>query len=373
MPMINYEKIVRKLLEKAGVEINGSFPWDIQVHNQKVYRRIITQGTLGLGESYMDGWWTCRAVDQLFHKLINAELQTEISLPLKEKASILTNRWLNMQSKIRSLKVVDEHYDSQSEIILSFLDNYKQYSCGYFKKTTDLNTAQEQKLELICKKLMLSSRDNVLDIGCGYGGFARFASERYHCKVTGISTSHAQIEYAKKFCENLPVTFVKSDYRSFTGSFTKILSVGMIEHVGYKNYRALMQMVHKCLQNHGLFLLQTIGGKVSEVTGNPWLMKYIFPNSMLPSAKQIAEAAEGLFVLEDLHNFGEHYDRTLLAWHENFKQNWCNFEDRFDEMFFRMWTYYFLHFAATFRARMNQLWQFVFSKKGIPGGYESIR
>ena len=371
--MPDYKAIVQRLLSEAEVEINGNSPWDIQVHNPEFYKRVITRGTLGLGESYMDGWWTCKAVDQLFHKLISAELHRKVSVPLRAKATILLTRLLNMQTRSKSMKVVDGHYDPDSEIILSFLDDYKQYSCGYFKGTNDLSKAQKQKLELICKKLMLSSQDRVLDIGCGYGGFARFAAERYNCEVTGISPSSEQIEYAKRFCEGLSVNLVQSDYRDFTGSFTKILCVGMIEHVGYKNYRKLMEMAHGCLEDNGLFLLQTIGGNTSVVSGDPWLMKYIFPNSMLPSAQQIAKAAEGLFVLEDLHNFGPYYDSTLMAWCEKFLRNWPKIKDRYDETFFRMWTYYFLHMAGTFRARMNQLWQFVFSKKGIPGDYNLVR
>jgi cyclopropane-fatty-acyl-phospholipid synthase len=371
--MSGYKATVQRLLEQAGVEINGSSPWDLQVHHPGFYQRVITHGTLGLGEAYMDGWWSCDAIDQLFDRMLRGGLQSKVTVPLRQKAAILACRLSNMQTREGSLRVVQEHYDLRSEIILSFLDNYKQYSCGYFRGTNDLNKAQEQKLDLICKKLMLSSNDKVLDIGCGYGGFARFAAERYGCEVIGISPSKVQIQYAHKFCQGLPVTFRESDYRDFRGSFTKVLCVGMIEHVGYRNYRRLMEMAHSCLDQDGLFLLQTIAGNTSVVKGDAWLEKYIFPNSMLPSARQITDAVEGLFVLEDLHNFGEYYDNTLLAWHNNFVRNWSNFQSQYDDRFFRMWTYYFLHLAGTFRARLNQLYQFIFSKNGIPGGYPSIR
>jgi len=371
--MADFKGIVQQLLSQAGIEINGTATWDIQVNNPDFYKRAIKHGTLGLGESYMDGWWDCEAVDQLFDKMLRADLHEKVRITLLHKALILMGRLSNMQTLLRSKRVVDIHYDSGSDIILSFLDPYKQYSCGYFKGTTDLGIAQEQKLDLICKKLMLSGKDRVLDIGCGYGGFARFAAERYGCEVIGISPSKEQIKFANEFCKNLPVQFVQSDYRNFSGSFTKVVSVGMIEHVGYKNYRALMEMVARCLADNGLFLLQTIGGNTSTVTGDPWLMRYIFQNSMLPSARQITQAAEGFFVLEDLHNFGEYYDLTLMAWNKNFVENWPRFEPLYPEKVFRMWDYYLCHFAGTFRARMNQLWQFVFSKKGIPGGYPSIR
>ena len=371
--MPDYEFFVRQLLSQAGVEVNGSCSWDIQVHNPGFYKRAMAQGTLGLGESYMDGWWDCDAIDQLFYKLTSAGLHEKAAIPARMKAAVMFTRLVNMQTRSGSLKVVREHYNPASETILSFLDPYNQYTCGYFRGTDDLAKAQEQKLDLICKKLMLHTEDRVLDIGCGWGGFVRFAAEQYGCSVTGISNSREQIEYAKKFCEGLPVVLVESDYRDFKGKFTKILVCGMIEHVGYKNYRTLMEMVFHCLEENGLFLLQTIGGNTSVVSGDPWLMKYIFPNSMLPSMKQIASAVEGLFVIEDVENFGPYYDPTLMAWHKNFVAQWPHIEHQYDRRFYRMWTYYLLHMAGTFRSRLNQLWQVLFSVKGVPGGCPRIR
>ena len=210
--MPNYEIFVRQLLSQAGVQINGSSPADIQVHNPGFYKRVMTQGTLGLGESYMDGWWDCEAIDQLFYKLVSARLYEKVTIPVRMKAAIALNRIFNVQTRSGSMKVVHEHYNPASDTILSFLDPYNQYTCGYFKGTDDLAKAQEQKLDLICKKLMLQPEDRVLDIGCGWGGFVRFAVERYGCSATGISNSSEQIAYAKKSCEGLPVTFVKSDF-----------------------------------------------------------------------------------------------------------------------------------------------------------------
>ena len=371
--MPNYEIFVRQLLSQAGVQINGSSPADIQVHNPGFYKRVMTQGTLGLGESYMDGWWDCEAIDQLFYKLVSARLYEKVTIPVRMKAAIALNRIFNVQTRSGSMKVVHEHYNPASDTILSFLDPYNQYTCGYFKGTDDLAKAQEQKLDLICKKLMLQPEDRVLDIGCGWGGFVRFAVERYGCSATGISNSSEQIAYAKKSCEGLPVTFVKSDYRDFKGKFTKVLVCGMIEHVGYKNYRTLMEMIFRCLEENGLFLLQTIGGNTSVFSGDAWLKKYIFPNSMLPSMKQIASAVEGLFIIEDVENFGPYYDPTLVAWHKNFAAHWPHIKHQYDTSFYRMWTYYFLHMAGTFRARLNQLWQVLFSVKGIPGDCLPIR
>lgn len=371
--MKSYKEIVQLLLSEAGIQIDGKNPWDIQVHNEGFYRRAVVQGTLGLGESYMDSWWSCPAVDQLFERLVRAELHLKAQIPPRFKLMMIAG-WLgNRQTRPRAMKVVKAHYNAESQILLSFLDEYKQYSCAYFKETSDLDTAQKQKLDLICRKLELTSSDHLLDIGCGYGGLARYAAEHFDCRVTGITPSTEQVAFARKFCEGLDVKILQTDYRDLKGSFSKIVSVGMYEHVGPKNYRKYMQVVNRNLSDDGLFLLHTIGGNTSVHSNDPWIEKYIFPNGILPSIKQIAHAAEGLFVIEDLHNFGQYYDDTLMAWHERFLASWPRFQDLFDQRTFRKWTYYFLHLAGAFRGRKNQLWQVVFSKKGVPGGYQAVR
>lgn len=371
--MPDYKEIVCRYLGKAGILINGPHPWDIHVHNAAFYKRALLHGSLGIGESYMDGFWSCQAIDNLFYRILTTGLHREVKLPNMRKMANLRSRLTNLQKRTRSKTVADKHYDPDTEIILAFLDPYNQYTCGYFKNTDDLNTAQKQKLDLICKKLHLSPSDRVLDVGCGWGGFARFAAETVGCHVTGISNAQEQIDYAKEFCHSLPVELHLSDYRDIKGTYNKVLVCGMIEHVGHRNYRRLMQTVYNHLDDHGLFLIQTIGGNTSLVTGDPWLLKYFFPNSMLPSLKQLCSAAEGLFTLEDVHNFGQYYDNTFMAWHANFQSHWPQIEDRLDTRTYRKWTYYFLHMAGTFRARLNQLWQIVFAKNGVPGGYPSIR
>ena len=368
------EDVVKSLLATAGITIDGSNPWDIHVLHPGFYQRVLTQGTLGLGESYMEKWWTCEALDELFCKLIKADLNKRFELTFGEKALILYSRIRNLQSRKQSFKVIKEHYDSQSEIILSFIDEgYRQYSCGYFKDTQELPIAQEKKLDLICRKLMLTAEDAVLDIGCGYGGFARYAAEHYGCRVTGISRSAEQINYATTFCDGLPVELIRADYRSLSGNFSKIVCIGMIEHVGYKNYRTFMQKVEECLHEDGLFLLQTIGSSKSVYKGDKWLNRYIFPNSMLPSIDQIVQAVQGIFVMEDFHNFGLYYDKTLMAWHQNFIENWSRFAERYNDRIFRMWQYYLLHFAGAFRARLNHLWQIVFTKGHYADAYRPKR
>jgi cyclopropane-fatty-acyl-phospholipid synthase len=256
---------------------------------------------------------------------------------------------------------------------MSFLDAYNQYTCGYFKNTDDLNTAQEQKLQLICSKLQLKKEDRVLDIGCGWGGFAKFASEHYGCHITGVTISKEQAAYAREFTKGLPVTIKEIDYRNIEDEYDKVLICGMIEHVGYKNYRTLLKIVNKVLEKNGLFLLHTIGNNTSVIFTDVWIGKYIFPNGILPSLKQITTAAEGLFILEDLHNFGQYYVPTLMSWFANFDKNWTVIAKDYGERFYRMWKYYLLSCAGMFRARDAQLWQFVFSKRGILGEYYPVR
>ncbi len=372
-------KQIIDLLATADVQVGGNRPWDIHVHNERFYRRVLSNPALALGESYMDGWWDCEQLDEFFTKVLLARLDRKAKPGFQFVLQRLLAQLLNRQSRSGSKKIARQHYDLTVELYNAFLDPNNQYTCGYFKDTDDLNTAQEQKLDLICRKLGVSSGDHVLDIGCGWGGFARFAAERYGCRVTGITISDEQMRYAAKFCNDLPVTFLKVDYRDLGTSqyhlrYDKVLICGMIEHVGYKNHRTIMEIVSHCLSDDGLFLLHTIGTNISSpINVNLWLEKYIFPNSSAPSIRQITEAAEGLFIIEDLHNFSSHYDKTLMAWWENFRKNWKKIAAKFDERFYRMWQYYLLSCAAGFRARESQLWQIVFSKNGVPGGYVSIR
>ena len=266
----------------------------------------------------------------------------------------------------RSRKVIEEHYDLSNELYFSFLDPYNQYTCGYFKNTENLAEAQQFKLNLICRKLKLTAQDTLLDIGCGWGGLAEFAAEQYGCAVAGLTTSREQARYARDFVKGLPVEIIEADYREWSKSgkkYTKIATVGMIEHVGHKNYQTFFNEVSSLLSPSGLFLLHTIGGHVSQTHGDIWSHKYIFPNGMVPSLAQIGLASEGLFIFEDMQNFGPYYDKTLMAWEENFRKNWPSIQSAYSEKFYRMWRYYFLSFAGSFRARRLDLWQLVFSKE----------
>jgi cyclopropane-fatty-acyl-phospholipid synthase len=367
------QQTIQDMLNIADIQINGDRPWDIQVRNPKLYQRILAGGSLALGESYMDGWWDCEALDQFFAKIMQARLDRKVKHSPRALWAIYKAKIANPQRTSKAYEIGKRHYDIGNDLFELMLDPQMNYSCGYWKNAENLNAAQEAKMDLICRKLSLKPGMRILDIGCGWGGFAKFAAENYDVRVLGITVSREQVEYASSCCRGLAVEIRYQDYRKLNEIFDRIISIGMFEHVGSKNYRTYMQVVHRCLASDGLFLLHTIAGNTSVSSTDPWINKYIFPNSMLPSAKQITSATEGLFVLEDWHSFGPHYDDTLMAWYENFKADWDKIKDAYDERFFRMWTYYLLSCAGSFRARRNQLWQIVFSKNGISGGYTSIR
>ena len=353
---------LRNLLKEARIEINGPNPWDIQVHDRRWYGRVIRDRNLGLGESYMDGWWGCDQIDEMIYRLLRVGLEQRVRGNLRYLARALPALIFNLQSRARARIIAARHYDLGNDLFFSFLDPYNQYSSGYFKNTDDLAQAQQNKLALIAAKLNLSEQDRLLDIGCGWGGLAKYVAERYGSAVTGVNIARRQLQYAETFCRGLPVDFIDCDYRVIKGCFTKTVSVGMFEHVGRKNYRAFMKTVHRCLADEGVFLLHTIGRNVSRAGCDPWITRYIFPNSMLPSIAQIARAAERLFVIEDWHNLGPHYDRTLMAWNANFQNAWAELKSRYDERFKRMWEYYLLSCAGAFRARHVHVWQVVMTK-----------
>ncbi|MFC2136129.1 cyclopropane fatty acyl phospholipid synthase [Bacteroidota bacterium] len=370
-------KRVKKLLSYADVEINGDRPWDIQVHDKRLFSRVFASGSLGLGEAYMDGWWDSPALDKFFDRVLTAKLEKRV-IRFGVVWNVVKAKIRNRQRRKKAHEIGKAHYDKGNDLYKAMLDKRMNYSCGYWKKAKILDKAQEAKLELICKKIGLKKGMSVLDIGCGWGGFAKYAAEKYGVKVLGITVSKEQFKLANELCKNLPVEIRLQDYRSLKGTFDRIVSVGMIEHVGYKNYKSFMKVASRCLKNDGLFLLHTIGNKKSRIMGDRWMDKYIFPRGMLPSIKQLSKAAEGLFVIEDLHNFGADYDRTLMEWHANFNENWDELKHNYDkgddgERFKRMWNYYLLSCAGSFRSRRNQLWQIVLSKDGVRGGYKSIR
>ncbi|VAW35451.1 Cyclopropane-fatty-acyl-phospholipid synthase [hydrothermal vent metagenome] len=371
MKYTKFKNTIETILSSADVKINGSRPWDLQIHNNAFYSRVLAKGSLGLGESYMESWWDCNHLDQFFDKILSAKLDEHFKT-LTGLLNIIKSKIINLQKPSRAFFVGKKHYDIGNSLFENMLDKRMIYSCGYWQDTDNLDQAQEAKLHLVCRKLGLQPGMRVLDLGCGWGGAARFVAKYYDVKVVGITISEQQHILAQQTCKGLPVEIRMQDYRKLNEKFDRIYSLGMFEHVGYKNYLSYFKVVRKNLTGDGLFLLHTIGGNDSVVQTDPWIGKYISPNSMLPSAKQIMAHTEGLLVLEDWHNFGVDYDKTLIAWYANFTKNWDKIKD-YDVVFYRQWCYYLLSCAGAFRARKNQLWQCVFSADGLAGGYKSVR
>jgi cyclopropane-fatty-acyl-phospholipid synthase len=365
-------RALAQLLEPADVVLDGDRPWDIVVHDPRMPARVLAQGTLGAGESYMDGWWDCGQLDDMLARVMRIELDRRLHSP-QVLRTILLARLRNPQSRRRAWIVGRSHYDIGDDLYERMLDARMIYSCAWWPHASNLDEAQEHKLDLVCRKLGLEPGMRVLDIGCGWGGAAQFAAERYGVTVTGITVSAHQAAAARARCAGLPVEIRLEDYRRLTGRYDRIWSLGMFEHVGMRNYRTYFDTVRNLLAPEGLFLLHTIGSNRSVSVTDPWIEKYIFPKSMLPSIAQIAQAAEPHWVLEDWHGFGPHYDRTLLEWHRRFEASWSQIAAAYGERFHRMWRFWLLSSAASFRARRTQLWQLVYSRSGVPGGYEPVR
>jgi len=386
---MNSAKVQAKiLLDKAGITINGPDDFDVHVFNEKVYERVLRHGSLAIGESYMDGWWDAKRLDEFLYKALSADLGKQFEFSFEVILTLLQFSFFNLQSRAKVYVVGQRHYDIGNDLYEKMLGKTMAYSCGYWSSPTKpaktLDDAQNAKLDLICKKLNLKRGQHILDIGCGWGSFLKFAAKNYGVKGMGVTISKEQEAYAKKWCKGLPIEILMQDYRTLTGSFDHIVSVGMFEHVGVKNYHVYFKKAHELLKADGLFLLHTIGSNNSAIPLDLWIEKYIFPNGMLPSVAQIGKSVEGLFVMEDWHNFGADYDKTLMAWFKNFEKAWPKLEPKYGDpplpgasarqgRFYRMWKYYLLSCAATFRVRNTQLWQVVLSKKGVPGGYKSIR
>ena len=366
------EDVVRRLASEVGITIDGPRAWDLRVHDSRFYRRVLAEGSLGLGESYMEGWWDCDDLVELHCLIARADAERRIRPSWKAVWHAGKARVLDLQSRRRAPIVASRHYDVTVDRYAEMTDPWHTMSCGYWRDAQTLAEAQEAKLALVCRKLRLTSEDRLLDVGCGLGSLTRYAAQKYGCRVVAISISAEQIERVRERCAGLPVTAHHCDYRdteifASDGPFDKVVSLEMFEHVGVKNHRTYFEVVQRCLRPGGLFLLQTVGANASSHRNDAWFDKYIFPNGVVPSASQISAAIEHLFVLEDWHSFGPDYVKTLTAWFENFDRGWSGARH---DAFYRMWKYYLLSAAGGFKARRRQIWQLLLSRDGLPAGYD---
>ncbi|MGD0144536.1 MAG: cyclopropane fatty acyl phospholipid synthase [Rhizomicrobium sp.] len=372
--MLSAEKTVSALFDHVKIALNGPNPWDPRIHNNRFYTRIVAQGSLGLGESYMDGDWDCPALDQFFDRVISGHLSDKLTVTAPLAVLYLKSRMQNRQNVRRARQAATAHYDLPVEIFEATFDTRLTGSCGYWKDAANLDDAQTAKLDLVCRKIGVAKGERVLDIGCGWGAFMGYAAERYSAECVGVTISSVQVEYARKRYAGLSVDPRLEDYRRFSGpKVDHVVSMGMFEHVGSKNHRTYFQHARNLMKDDGLFLLHTIWENERYPTIDPWQNKYIFPNGDLPSVGQVATAVEGLFVVEDAHNFGVDYDKTLMAWNAKFQSHRAALANKFGDRFCRMWEYYLLESAGAFRSRHISVGQFVLSPNGVRGGYTTVR
>ncbi|HMC95953.1 MAG TPA: cyclopropane fatty acyl phospholipid synthase [Polyangia bacterium] len=357
--------LVRELFAGAGVTVGGSNPWDPQVHDDRLYARVLRDGTLGVGEAYVEGWWDCPALDQMIDRILRARLDMVVRESWVLLSQAIRARLFNLQTA-RPFEVGERHYDIGNDLYRPMLGKSMMYTCAYFKDADTLDAAQEAKLDLVCRKIGLAKGMRVLDLGCGWGGFASFAAERYGASVVGYTVSREQVAWVKEHHAALPIEIRLDDYRNATGTYDAVVSIGLLEHVGPKNHRGYMELCARRVAPGGIIFMHTIGGNQVRAQIDPWFHKYIFPNAVIPTLGQLTTAMEKILVAEDVQNIGPHYDRTLMAWWENFDAAWPDLRARYGDTFYRQWKFYLLSSAAAFRARYLNLYQIVATVTGAP-------
>ena len=317
--MSTAKTLLLEIGEKFGIDVSK-----VKVHEERLYDRILKYRNLGVGESYMEGWWDCDKLDDFVFQVQRQQIGPKIKWGwwtyIRWFLLYLWSWICNLQNVEKSKEVGVSHYDLGEELYEKMLDKNMVYSCGYWEDGINtLDEAQEAKMDVICQKLGFKEGMEVLDIGCGWGGFAKYAAEKYKVTVCGITISQDQLNYAYQVNKTDKTDFQFLDYRdllsepTYKTRFDRVVSIGMIEHVGSQNYGVFMEVVEHVLKPEGLGLIHTIGGRQPKLLADPWFNKYIFPNSVLPTLSQLCAATEGKsFVIEDIHNFGACYDKTLM-------------------------------------------------------------
>ncbi|HMO02164.1 MAG TPA: class I SAM-dependent methyltransferase [Oligoflexia bacterium] len=331
-----------------------------------------TRGLYGLGEAYMAGEWESQNLDNIIRSIALQGYCKKISL--RRLFKLLTTLFINHQKGQKAFEVAERHYDLSNRLFTAMLDSSMSYTCGYWREAKNLEEAQTAKLRLICEKLKLAPGMRVLDIGCGWGNFAHYASTHYGVEVVGLTVSNQQAEIAKARCAKLPVEIRLQDYQKFKEriQFDRVVSIEMIEAVGKKNLPKFYETIKNSLKDSGIFLLQVITGEMFSRTSNPalddylvWLIKYIFPNGYLPSSRELFMPEKYGLKIENIHNLGSDYIKTLTAWQENFENNWFSLKQEFSDSFKRMWLYYLAGCRVMFELSFVQIYQIAYSKQPI--------
>jgi len=284
----------------------------------------------------------------------------------------------NQQTMGMSLRVAQEHYDLGNDLYQVMLDKTMNYTCGlWYPETKTLEEAQINKMDIVGRKLKLKPGMKVLDLGCGFGGAAKYMAEKFGVSVTAYNISKEQVAYARESCKGLDVEIKLEDYRNATGQYDAVYSIGLFEHVGHRNYRGYFKVVERCLKPEGLALVHAITIADHQTQTEAWLTKFIFPGGELPHVKDYLTANENLLVVEDLQSFAKSYAKTLRCWRNNFRKNWDsiekNYKGRFGGRFYRMYDYYLAFCEGLFKERSGQLHQVVYSKYIREEEYYSVR
>lgn len=366
------KSLVSKAFAKVDIQIHGSRPWDLKVNDERFYMKLLIKGPLGFGEAFVDDWIECDRFDECLTRILKLESKNHPVMMWSWLRAYFTDLSSKKRGKIGSAI----HYNFEKLIYEKMLDKAMTYSIGYWGENDDLERAQEKKLDLICRKLHLEPGMRVLDIGCGWGSFAQYATRMYNVSVVGINIAEKQIELAQQKYSHLPIEFRVQDYRDLKGNFDRIVSIGMAEHVGLKNYKRYLKIIRDCLKDEGLCLIEistnTAMGSLARAM-DPWFMRYFFPTAWLPTLCQFTCAADGLLLLEDLHNITENSEKTFLAWWDNLNKNWASLQNEIDHRTYLMFKYYLLSSVGAFRGGVARYWQLVFSKGDLPHEYRCAR
>lgn len=354
----------------------------INVHNPIFFKKVVLSGDIGFAESYMDGDWSTPDLKNIFLWAIkNIEHNGLLSGTKKKKRNInflaftnKLNHLLNSNTLKGSKKNISYHYDLSNQFYQYMLDPTMTYSCGVFDQTSDLESAQVRKYELIANSLGIKNGDSILEIGSGWGGFARYLNERYEqLNYVGVTISKEQLEFAKNSLskinnKNNSISFEFEDYRNLKGKFDKVVSIEMIEAVGHNNYPEYFNKIDSLLKKNGVATIQAITSPDSRYeqirSSADFIQKHIFPGSLLPSIRAITNACvENELHIFEIKDIGLHYAQTLKKWHEYFLGHWSEIEELgFNDLFKRKWSYYLKYCEAAFETRNISTQQITFIK-----------
>ncbi len=344
----------------------GGQEFGITVHRRRAFLRIVQAGTTGAGESYMDGDWSTDDLPGLIAAALQntAAMRLDGPLSLGQRVIDLARHRRRANSRAGSEKNIHAHYDLGNEFFRLFLDaDTLAYSCAIFEPGDDLAAGQSRKFEAICQRLGLGPGDHVLEIGCGWGGFAIHAAQTRGCRVTGITISHEQQRLARERVESAglsgQISIEYCDYRDVAGEFDHIVSIEMFEAVGKEYWDEFFAVCARTLRPGGQMLMQTIAipdsGRDNALRASGWISKYIFPGGILPAVAEIDESLQrsgGDLSIEHEREIGPHYVRTLLEWRERFLAVLPQVREiGFDDRFIRMWDFYLSSCAGAFEAR----------------------